>query len=102
MGFIMGLTMTQSSYDSLWVVVDRLVKVAHSIPIETIYIGPQLVELYISRIVYLYVVPKWFVSARGTQFISLFWERLHETMDTCLNFSSAYHPQINGHTERVN
>jgi hypothetical protein len=33
------------------------------------------------------------VSDRGTQFTSNFWERLHETLDTHLNFSSAYHPQ---------
>jgi transposase InsO family protein len=42
------------------------------------------------------------VSDRGTQFTSKFWERLHETMDTQLHFSSAYHPQTDGQTERVN
>jgi transposase InsO family protein len=42
------------------------------------------------------------VSDRGTQFTSMFWERLHESMNTKLNFSLAYHPQIVGQTERVN
>jgi hypothetical protein len=54
------------------------------------------------RIIYLHGVPTQIVSDRGTQSISKFWERLHETLDTHLNFSSAYHPQIDGQTERVN
>jgi transposase InsO family protein len=54
------------------------------------------------EIVCLYGVPKKIVSDRGTQFTSRFWEKLHEKMDTKLNFSSAYHPQIDGQTERVN
>jgi transposase InsO family protein len=50
----------------------------------------------------LHGVPKKIVSDRGTQFISKFWEKLHESMDTKLSFSSAYHPQTDGQTERVN
>jgi transposase InsO family protein len=55
-----------------------------------------------SRIVCLHGVPKKIVSDRGTRFNSKFWERLHETLDTQLHFSSAYHPQADGQTERVN
>jgi transposase InsO family protein len=55
-----------------------------------------------SRIVCLHVVLKKIVSDRGTQFTSKFWERLHETLDTQLCFSCAYHPQTDGQTERVN
>ena len=51
MDFIIGLPHTQSGYDSIWVIVDRLTKVAHFIPVKTIYTGPKLVELYMSRIV---------------------------------------------------
>jgi hypothetical protein len=47
-------------------------------------------------------VPKKIVSDRDTQFTSRFWEKLHESMDTKLNFSSAYHPQIDSQTERTN
>jgi transposase InsO family protein len=100
--FIVGLPRTQSGYDSIWVIVDRLTKVAHFIPIKTTYSGPQLVELYMPRIVYLHGVPKQIVSNRGTQFTSRFWERLHETLDTQLCFSFAYHPQTASQTERVN
>jgi hypothetical protein len=55
-----------------------------------------------SRIVCSHGVPKKIVFDRGTQFTSKFWERLHETLDTQLRFSSAYHPQTDGQTERVN
>jgi transposase InsO family protein len=55
-----------------------------------------------SRIVCLHGVPKKIVSDRGTQFTLKFLERLHETLDTQLCFSSAYHPQTDGQIERVN
>jgi hypothetical protein len=67
-------------------------KVAHFIPVKTTYKGAKLAELYIARIVCLYGVPKKIVSDRGTQFSSRFSEKLHEAMDTKLNFSLAYHP----------
>jgi IS30 family transposase len=98
----MGLSRTQSGYDSIWVIVDRLTKVAHFIPVKTTYSRPQLAELYMLRIVYLCGVLKKIVSDRGTQFTSRFWERLHEALDTQLHFSSPYHLQTDGQTERVN
>jgi transposase InsO family protein len=102
MDFIVCLPRTQSEYNSIWVIVDRLTKLAHFIPIKTTYSKPQLAELYMSRIVCLHEVPKKIVSDRGTQFTSKFWEWLHETLDTQLRFSSAYHPQTDSQTERVN
>jgi transposase InsO family protein len=102
MDFIVDLPRTQLGYDSIWVIVDRSTKVAHFIPVKTTYSGPQLAELYMSRIVCLLRVPKKIVSDRGTQFTLMFWERLHETLDTQLRFSSSYHPQTDGQTERVN
>jgi hypothetical protein len=98
MKFIVGLPRTQSGYDSIWVIVDRLTKVAHFIPVKTTYSGSQLEELYMSRIVCLHGVPKKIVSNRGTQFTLRFWKRLYETLDTQLHFSFVYHPR----TERVN
>jgi hypothetical protein len=68
MDFITGLPCTQKGYDAIWVIVDRLTKVAHFIPVKTTYKGSQLVELYMSRIVYLHGVPKKIVSDRGSQF----------------------------------
>jgi transposase InsO family protein len=91
-----GLPRTQSGYDSIWVIMDRLTKVAHFIPVMTTYSGPQPAELYMSRIVCLHVVPKKIVSDKGAQFTSKFWDRLHETLDTQLRYSSAYHPQTDG------
>jgi hypothetical protein len=88
MDFIMGLLRTQSGYDSIWVIVDRLTKVTHFIPVKTTYSGLQLAKLYMSRIVCLHGVTKKIVSDRGTHFTSRFWERLHETLDTQLCFSS--------------
>jgi hypothetical protein len=85
MNFIVGLPRTQSSYDSILVIVDRLTNVAHFIPVKTTYSGPQLEELYMLRIVCLHGVLKKIVSDSGTQ----------------LCFSSAYHPQTDGQTERV-
>jgi transposase InsO family protein len=102
MDFTVGLLRTQPGYDFIWVIVDRLTKVAHYISIKTTYSRLQLTELYMSRIVYLHGVPKKIVSDKGTQFTSRFWERLHETLDTQLCFSSAYHPQTDGQTEMVN
>jgi hypothetical protein len=92
MDFIIELPRTQSGYDSLWVIMNRLAKAVHFVSVKTSNTGPQLVELYMSRIVCLHGVPKQIVSTRGTQFISKFWEGLPETMDTHLNFNSAYHP----------
>jgi hypothetical protein len=102
MDFIVGLPRTQSGYDSIWVIMDRLTKVAHFIHVKTTYSRPQLAELYMSRIVCLHGVLKKIVSDRGTQFTSKFWERLHETLDTQVGFGSAYHPQMGDQTERVN
>jgi transposase InsO family protein len=96
--FIMGSPRTQLGYDSIWIIVDRLTNVAHFIPVKMTYSRPQLAELYMLRIVCLHGVPMKIVSDRGTQFTSKFWEGLHETLDTQLCFSFAYHPQ----TERVN
>jgi hypothetical protein len=92
MDFIVGLPRTQVGHDSIWVIVDRLTKVAHFIPVKTTYSGAKLAELYLSRIVCLHGVPKKIVSNRGSHFTSKFWGKLHESMDTKLNFSSAYHP----------
>jgi transposase InsO family protein len=102
MDFIVGLPRTQAGYDSIWVIVDKLTKVAHSIPVKTSYPGAKLAELYMSKIICLHRVPKKIVSDRGSQFTSKFEEKLHELMDTKLNFSSAYHPQTNDQTERTN
>jgi hypothetical protein len=96
MDFIVGLSRIQAGYDSIWVIVDRLTKVAHLIPVKITYSGAKLAELYMLRIVCLHGVPKKIVLDRGSLFTSKFWEMLHESMDTKLNFSLAYHLQTDG------
>jgi hypothetical protein len=72
MDFVVGFPRTQFGYDSLWVIVDRLAKLAHFILVKTTYTGPKLAELYRSRIVCLHGVSKWIVSDRETHVISKF------------------------------
>jgi transposase InsO family protein len=102
MDFITRLPRTKSRYDSIWVVVDRLTKVIHFIPVKTTYTSARLAKIYMNRIVCLHGVPKSTVSDRGTQFTSHFWRQLHESLGTRLEFSIAFHPQTDGQTERVN
>jgi hypothetical protein len=102
MDFEVGLPKTQKGHDSIWVIVDQLTKVAHFLPVRTTYGGEKLAKLYIENIVKLHGVPSRIVSDRGTQFTSRFWKCLHKAMGTKLNFSSAYHPQTDGQTERMN
>src|SRR4051794_20177046 len=102
MDFITGLPKSSRGNDSIWVVIDRLSKVAHFIPVKTTYQGPKLAELYISRIVSLHGTPKSILSDRGSQFTSRFWKKVQEGLGARLNFSTAYHPQTDGQTERVN
>ena len=70
MDFIIGLPRTQRGYDSIWVIVDRLTKVAHFLLVKNTYSGARLAELYMEMIVCLHRVPKKIVSDRGTQFTS--------------------------------
>jgi hypothetical protein len=72
MDFIVRLPRTRTSYDSIWVVVDHLTKVAHFIPVKSTYNSAVLAELYMAQIVCLHGVPKKIVSDRGTQFTSHF------------------------------
>jgi hypothetical protein len=92
MDFIVGLPRTHTVYDSIWVVVHRLTKAAHFIPVKTTYNSAGLAKLYMAQIVCLHDVPKKIVSDRGTQFTSHFWQQLHEALGTHMKFSSAYHP----------
>src|SRR3954465_9561861 len=102
MDFITGLPRTRSGYDSICLVADRLTKVAHFIPVKTTYTSAKLAKIYMTRIICLHGVPRSIVSDRGTQFTSKFWNQLHQTLGTRLEFSTAFHPQIDGQTERVN
>ena len=102
MDFVTGLPKTHFFLYAVWVIVDTLTKVAHFIPISTRYKADQLAQLYVSRIVNLHGVPRTITSDRGSLFTSAFWSRLHQALGTALKYSTAYHPQTDGQTERVN
>jgi hypothetical protein len=87
MDFIVGLPNTSRHHDSIWVIVDRAEKYA---------------EIYIDQIVCLHGIPRTIVSDRGAPFVARFWEQLQESLGTHVIRSSAYHPQTDGQTERVN
>jgi hypothetical protein len=102
MDFVTGLPRKQKGNDSIWVIIDRLTKVAHFIPVKTTFGGATLARIYLKEIVRLHGIPRKIVSDRGTQFTSKFWMSLQQALGTKLDFSTAYHPQSDGHTERVN
>jgi hypothetical protein len=66
MDFIVGLPLTARKFDSMWVIVDRLTKSAHFIPINTKYIVEKYAEIYITRVLCLHGVPKMNISDRGS------------------------------------
>ena len=101
MDFVVGLPLTRKKHDSVWVVVDRLTKSAHFLPVRTDYSLDKLAELYIKEIVRLHRIPVSIVSDRDPRFTSRFWEKLQEALGTRLNFSTAFHPQTDGQSERV-
>jgi hypothetical protein len=102
MDFIVGLPLTGRKFNSIWVIIDRLTKSAHFIPVHTFYMAEKYAELYISRILCLNGVAKTIISDRGSQFIARFWEQLHDSLGTRLIHSSVYHLQTDGQTDRVN
>ena len=80
MDFISGLPRTSSGYNAIWVIVDRLTKTTHFLPIKKTYSTNRLARLYVNRIVSLYGVPVSIISDRGATFTSVFWQELHKAM----------------------
>ena len=88
-------------FDLIWVIVDRLTKTAHFLPVRMTYMAAQYARLYLDRIVPMHGVPISIVSERGTQFTSRFWRSFQEALGTQLRFSTAFHPQTDGQSERT-
>ena len=82
-------------------IVGRLTKTAHFLPIKKTYSTDRLARLYVNRIVCLHGVPVSIVSNRGVTFTSVFWQELHKAIGTRLDFSTAFHPQTDGQSERT-
>ncbi|KAA0032356.1 ty3-gypsy retrotransposon protein [Cucumis melo var. makuwa] len=102
MDFITGLPRTLRGFTVIWVVVDRLTKSAHFVPGKSTYTASKWAQLYMSEIVRLHGVPVSIVSDRDARFTSKFWKGLQTAMGTRLDFSTAFHPQTDDQTERLN
>ncbi|KAL0549580.1 hypothetical protein IC582_014065 [Cucumis melo] len=102
MDFITGLPRTLRGFTVIWIVVDRLTKSAHFVPGKSTYTASKWAQLYMSEIVRLHGVPVSIVSDRDARFTSKFWKGLQTAMGTRLDFSTAFHPQTDGQTERLN
>ena len=100
MDFVTGLPKIRN-HDAIWVIVDRFTKTAHFLPISIHFSPDKLAEIYIKEIVRLHGTPKNIISDRDPRFTSNFWKALHEALGTKLRFSTAYHPQTDGQTERT-
>ena len=85
----------------IWVIVDRLTKVARLIPMRDTWKVPKLAELFDREIMRHHGVPKTIVSDRDTRFLSRYWRSTREALGTGLKLSTAFHPQTDGQTERT-
>jgi transposase InsO family protein len=101
MDFVEGLPRTQKGHDSIWVIVDRLTKSVHFLPVKSTYKTSQYAELFISEIVKLHGVPVSIVSDRDPIFTSHFWKAFQRALGTHLKMSTYYHPQTDGQSERT-
>ncbi|GJX00571.1 putative reverse transcriptase domain-containing protein, partial [Tanacetum coccineum] len=101
MDFITKLPRTPSGYDSIWVIVDRLTKSAHFIPMNEKYKMEKLTRLYLKEIVCRHGVPVSIISDRDPRFASRFWRSLQKSLGTNLDMSTAYHPETDGQSERT-
>ncbi|GJZ09624.1 putative reverse transcriptase domain-containing protein [Tanacetum coccineum] len=101
MNFITKLPRTPSGYDSIWVIVDRLTKSAHFIPMNEKYKMEKLTQLYLKEIVCRHGVPVSIISDQDPRFVSRYWRSLQKSLGTNLDMSIAYHPKTDGQSERT-
>ncbi|GKB54012.1 putative reverse transcriptase domain-containing protein [Tanacetum coccineum] len=101
MDFITKLPKSSSGYDTIWVIVDRLTKSAHFLPIREDYKTEKLAKIYVNEIVARHGVPVSIISDRDGRFTSHLWQALQEALGTRLDMSTAYHPQTDGQSERT-
>lgn len=101
MDFVEGLPKSEG-YSVIMVVVDRLKKFAHFIPVKHPYNAMMIAQLFMDIVVKLHGLPKSIVTDRDTIFVSTFWKQLFKLYRVNLSLTTAYHPQTDGQTERVN
>jgi hypothetical protein len=101
MDFITGLPKTNKKHDSIMVVVDKLTKTTHFLPMKTIHTTTNIVEIFMKEIARLHGIPRTIVSNIDTKFTSNFWRGLFKGFGTNINFSTTHHPQTDGQTEEI-
>ncbi|GKD17219.1 putative reverse transcriptase domain-containing protein [Tanacetum coccineum] len=101
MDFVTKLHRTSSGHDTIWVIVDRLTKSAHFLPMREDYKMERLARLYLNEIVARHDVPISIISDRDSRFTSRFWQSLQGALGTRLDMSTAYYPQTDGHSEHT-
>ena len=101
MDFVNGLPRTSKGNDAVWIIVDRLTKSTHFLPIRWGCTREKLADMYVSEIVRLHGVPESIVSYRDPRFTSRFWVSVQRALGTKLHFSTAFHPQTDGQSERT-
>ena len=99
MDFITKLPRTGNGHNTIWVIVDRLTKSAHFLAIREDFKMEKLARIYINEIVARHGVPVSIISDRDSRFTSRFWQSLQKALDTRLDMSTFYHPQIDGQSE---
>ena len=101
MDFIEGLPKSDR-YNVILVVVDRLTKYAHFIPVKHPYTASTIAQAFLDNVVKLHGLPNSIVSDKDTVFVSHFWTQLFKLFKVNLALSTAYHPQTDRQSERVN
>ncbi|GKA13245.1 putative reverse transcriptase domain-containing protein [Tanacetum coccineum] len=101
MDFVTKLPKSSSGHDTIWVVVDRLTKSAHFLPIREDYKTEKLAKIYTNEIVARHGVLVSIVLDRDGRFTSHLWQAFQEALGTRLDMSTAYHPQTDGQSERT-
>ncbi|KAJ0522751.1 putative nucleotidyltransferase, Ribonuclease H [Helianthus annuus] len=101
MDLVTKLPRTKKGYDTIWVIVDRLTKSAHFLPIREAYSSERMAEVYMNEIISRHGVPVSIISDRDTRFTSHYWQKFHENIGTKLHISTAYHPQTDGQSQRT-
>ncbi|GJR04053.1 putative reverse transcriptase domain-containing protein [Tanacetum coccineum] len=101
MDFITKLPRMSSGYDTIWVVVDRLTKSAHFLPIRENDPMDKLTRLYIKEVVTRHGIPVAIICDRDSRFTSQFWRSFQKALGTRLDMSTTYHAQIDRQSERT-
>ncbi|KAI3773775.1 hypothetical protein L1987_48307 [Smallanthus sonchifolius] len=101
MDFITKLPKTSNGCDTIWVIVDRLTKSVHFLPIKETDKMERLTRIYLKEVVSRHGVPISIISYRDSRFTSRFWQSLQKALGTRLDMSTAYHPQTDGQSERT-